>query len=171
MSTNLTSNINLFQPTGFKVVIDRQNYGNLEFFVQSFNHPGASCPAIETPYKRIAGIPMPGDKMEYGELSMEVLLDEDFSSYMEVYNWMLRHVQTEQVSKRGGLGVRPSSDQPTYADISLIALTSHNNANKTFKYIDCLPVAIGDIRFEAQNQSVEYVTFPASFRFSYFEIE
>jgi hypothetical protein len=114
---------------------------------------------------------MPGDKMEYGELSMEVLLDEDFSSYMEVYNWMLRHVQTEQISKRGGLGTGPSSDQPTYADISLVALTSHNNSNKTFKYIDCLPVAVGDIRFEAQNQSVEYVTFPVSFRFSYFEIE
>jgi hypothetical protein len=165
MSNNLTSNISLFQPTGFKVIIDRKNYGNLEFFVQSVSHPGATNPAIETSYKRISSIPQPGGQMEYGELTMDVMLDEDMNSYTEMYNWMLRLVNIEQVVSRR------VSDQPTYADIKVIALTGHNNPNKTFTYVDCIPVAIGDIRFEAQNQSVEFVTFPASFRFSYFNIE
>jgi hypothetical protein len=165
MSNNLTSNISLFQPTGFKVIIDRKNYGNLEFFVQSVSHPGATNPAIETSYKRISSIPQPGGQMEYGELTMDVMLDEDMNSYTEMYNWMLRLVNIEQVVSRR------VSDQPTYADIKVIALTGHNNPNKTFTYVDCIPVAIGDIRFEAQNQSVEFVTFPASFRFSYFDIE
>lgn len=165
MSNNLTDNINLFQPTGFRVIIDRKNYGNLEFFTQAVQHPGASCPAIETAISRIAGVPQPGGQMEYGELTMDVLLDEDFNSYTEMYEWLLRTAQIEQI------GRRPKTDQPTYADITLIALTSHNNANKKIKYVDALPVAVGDLRFEATNQSVEYVTFPASFRFSYFEIE
>jgi hypothetical protein len=165
MSNNLTSNISLFQPTGFKVIIDRKNYGNLEFFVQSVSHPGATNPAIETSYKRISSVPQPGGQMEYGELTMDVMLDEDMNSYTEMYNWMLRLVNIEQVVSRR------VSDQPTYADIKVIALTGHNNPNKTFTYVDCIPVAIGDIRFEAQNQSVEFVTFPASFRFSYFDIE
>jgi hypothetical protein len=165
MSNNLTSNISLFQPTGFKVIIDRKNYGNLEFFVQSVSHPGATNPAIETSYKRISSVPQPGGQMEYGELTMDVMLDEDMNSYTEMYNWMLRLVNIEQVVSRR------VSDQPTYADIKVIALTGHNNPNKTFTYVDCIPVAIGDIRFEAQNQSVEFVTFPASFRFSYFNIE
>jgi hypothetical protein len=165
MSNNLTSNISLFQPTGFKVIIDRKNYGNLEFFVQSVSHPGATNPAIETSYKRISSVPQPGGQMEYGELTMDVMLDEDMNSYTEMYNWMLRLVNIEQVVSRR------VSDQPTYADIKVIALTGHNNPNKTFTYVDCIPVAIGDIRFEAQNQSVEFVTFPASFRFSYLDIE
>ena len=165
MSNNLTSNINLFQPTGFKVIIDRKNYANLEFFVQSVNHPGAANPAIETSYKRIQSVPQPGGQMEYGELTMDVLLDEDFNSYVEVYNWMLRLVQTDQVT------TRRTSTQPTYADIVVTAMTSHNNKNKQFTYVDCIPVAIGDIQFQAQNQSVEYVTFPVSFRFSYFKID
>ena len=169
MSNNLTSNINLFQPTGFRVIIDRKNYANLEFFVQSVTHPGATNAALETPYKRISGVPMPGGTMTYGELTLEVLLDEDMNSYVEMYNWMLRLVNTEQVAVRDNFAGKTSST-PTYADIHITALTSHNNANKTFKYIDCVPVAVGDIRFEAQNQSVEYVTFPASFRFSYFDI-
>lgn len=169
MSNNLTSNINLFQPTGFKVMIDRKNYANLEFFVQSVSHPGASNPAVETAYKRVTGVPMPGNQMQYGELTMDVLLDEDLNSYIEMYNWLLKLVNNEQVQQRDNFrGQR--TDQPTYADIQITALTSHNNKNKTFKYVDAIPVAIGDIRFEAQNQSVEYVTFPASFRFSYFDI-
>lgn len=165
MSNNLTSNINLFQPTGFRVIIDRKNYANLEFFVQSVNHPGAANPAVETSYKRIQSVPQPGGQMEYGELTMDVLLDEDFNSYIEVYDWMLRLVQTDQIT------TRRTSAQPTYADIVVTALTSHNNKNKQFTYVDCIPVAIGDIQFQAQNQSVEYVTFPVSFRFSYFKID
>jgi hypothetical protein len=170
MSNNLTDNINLFQPTGFKVTIDRKNYSNLEFFVQSVNHPGAQNNPAETPFQRVAGVPLPGGSMTYGELTMDVLLDEDLNSYIEMYNWMLRLVNDEQVKVRDNFGGQTSST-PTYADILVSALTSHNNKNKTFKYIDAIPVAIGDIRFESQNQSVEYVTFPASFRFSYFDIE
>ena len=66
MSNSLTSNINLFQPTGFKVTIDRKNFGNLEFFVQSVNHPGASNAAVETSFRRVAGVPMPWNQMQYG---------------------------------------------------------------------------------------------------------
>ena len=169
MSNSLTSNINLFQPTGFKVTIDRKNFGNLEFFVQSVNHPGASNAAVETSFRRVAGVPMPGNQMQYGELTIEVLLDEDLNSYTEMYNWLLRLVNNEQVTARDNFAGKTST-VPTFADIHITALTSHNNKNKIFKYIDCVPVSVGDIRFEAQNQSVEYVTFPASFRFSYFDI-
>jgi len=169
MSSNLTSNINLFQPTGFKVVIDRQNFSNLTFFVQSITHPSASNPATETPYQRIQGVPMPGNQMQYGELVMDVLLDEDFNSYVEVYNWMLRLVNDEQIQRRDDFN-GGSTTQPTYSDIAVTALNSSNNKTKTFKYIDCIPTSIGDIRFEAQNQTVEYLIFPVSFRFSYFEI-
>jgi len=170
MASNLTTNFNLFQPTGFKVTIDRKNYANLEFFVQSVNHPGATNSPAEVAFQRVSGIPMPGNSMQYGELTMDIMLDEDLNSYIEMYNWMLRLVNNEQVEKRDTFSGQTSS-QPTYADIHVTALTSHNNKNKVFKYIDCIPVAIGDIRFEAQNQSVEYVSFPASFRFSYFDIK
>ena len=97
MSNNLTSNISLFQPTGFKVIIDRKNYSNLQFFVQSISHPGATNPAVETAFKRINSVPQPGGQMEYGELTMDVMLDEDMNSYTEMYNWMLRLVNVSKI--------------------------------------------------------------------------
>ena len=36
----LTTNFNYLQPTGFKLVIDRTNYPNLDYFVQDFTHAG-----------------------------------------------------------------------------------------------------------------------------------
>ena len=92
----LTDNINLFQPTGFKLIIDRKNYPNLEFFAQTVSHPGATLGAAEVPFSRIQSVPQPGDTLTFSELSVTILLDEDFNSYTEMYNWMIRMVNTEQ---------------------------------------------------------------------------
>ncbi len=43
----LTTNFNYLQPTGFKLVIDRTNYPNLEYFVQDFTHAGVIMNAAE----------------------------------------------------------------------------------------------------------------------------
>ena len=45
----LTDNKNLLQPTGFRVIVERENYGNLEFFAQAVSHPGATVSAVEIP--------------------------------------------------------------------------------------------------------------------------
>ena len=166
---NLSENINLFQPTSFRVVIDRQNYSNLRFFVQRVNHPGASNSPAEVPFSRIGGVPMPGNTMTYGSLTMDVLLDEDFKSYIEMYEWMLRLVNTKQVNARDAYS-RSSSPTATYSDIVITALSNSNNKNVEFKYRDCVPVSIGDVSMEATNSGVEFLTFNAEFRFSYFEI-
>ena len=169
MPIDCGDNANLFQPTGFRVIIDRQNYGTFQFFVAKVNHPGAQNPPSETPFRGKTSVPFPGNFMNYGELSMDVLLDEDFESYKEIYNWMLRHVNESKVQESWN---RTSSEESptTFADIHVTALTHANNKNVEFRYKDCIPVSLGDVPFDAQNQSVEYVSFPVSFRFSYFEI-
>ena len=43
-STTGLSNINLLQPTSFKLIIDRKNFPNLEFFCQSVAHPAIDIP-------------------------------------------------------------------------------------------------------------------------------
>ena len=59
---------------------------------------------------------------------------------------------------------------PTYSDITVSILSSHNNKTKEIKYIDCIPIALGDITFESTATGTEFVTFAISFRFSYFDL-
>ncbi len=77
----LTANFNYLQPTSFKLTLDRTNYPNLEFFCQSFVHPGMIMNSVEVPYKKIAGVPFIGDKLTFNELQANILLDEDMKSY------------------------------------------------------------------------------------------
>lgn len=165
----LTDNINLFQPTGFKLIINRKNYPNLEFFAQSVSHPGVNLNAAEVPFSRISSVPMPGDTLTFGELNANILLDEDLNGYQEMYNWMVRLVNEKHVSAYDATVTE--GIEPTFNDITVLALTSHNNTNKKIRYVDATPSSMGDIQFEASNSGVEYLTFPISFRFSYFVIE
>ena len=56
---DLTENFNYLQPTSFKLVIDRKNFPNLEFFCQQVTHPGNTnkkkliIPSAEIPVRRM----------------------------------------------------------------------------------------------------------------------
>jgi hypothetical protein len=162
----LTTNINYLQPTGFKVVIDRKKFGNLEFFAQSIDHPNVSISAADIPFRR-ANLHIAGDKLTYGELSANIIIDESMSAYTEMYDWVKRLVEEENTTK---YDVRLTGNPTTDIDISVIVLSSNNNAVKTIKYVGCVPVDIGSVRFESTASDIQYLTFPVTFKFTYFEI-
>ena len=161
----LTSNLNYLQPTGFKVIIDRTRYPNLEYFVQSVSHPGASLTPIELPVRRITSVPLAGDKMTFSEVGFDIILDENMTSYKEMCDWMTRIVNEGEVSA----GERDTK-KPTYAHITLSVLSSHNNTVQKIRYLDCVPTSLGAIEFQSTSGDTTFVTFNASFRFSQFEI-
>ena len=161
------STVSLLQPTAFKLTIDRQYYANLEFFAQSVLHPAMTMGAAEVPYKRIGSVPFPGDKLTFGEMTSIIIIDEDLNAYTEMYNWMQRLVETDYQTP----GDRTETNPPSTADITVSVLSSHNNQTRQIRYLDCIPTLLGDISFEATTGDVEFLTFPVSFRFSYFEIK
>ena len=163
----LTTNINYLQPTSFKLVLDRKNYPNLEFFCQSVTHPGMFMSSVEVPYQKLAGVPFPGDKLTLNELSANVILDEDMQGYEEIYKWMRRNLD---IPLRSPI-TRTLTAVPTYADITLHILSSHNNTTKQVVYNECFPVSLGDIQFESTSEGSTFITFSVSFRFTYFDLK
>ena len=81
----LTANKNYLQPSGFRVIIDRENYPNLEFFAQSVNHPDVSIAGTNLPFRRIENVNMPGDTISFSELTVSFILDEDMKAYTEKF--------------------------------------------------------------------------------------
>ena len=122
--------------------------------------------SVEVPYQKITGIPFIGDKLTFNELQANIILDEDLTSYDEMYSWMRRNLDIEMVTPTQ----RTSDQPPAMSDISLSILSSHNNTTKQVRYIDCIPTALTDIQFESTTGGESYITFGASFRFSYFEL-
>jgi len=164
----LTSNQNYLQPSGFRVIIDRENYPNLEYFAQSVNHPDVTLPVVANPFRRIENVSMPGDTLSYSELSVTFILDENLKGYIELYNWMEKLVNEEFVGE-GPRSRKVNPEIPTQADISLSILSSHNNQTKRVLYKACTPTSLSGLQFSSIAGNVEYLTYDASFSFTGFE--
>lgn len=152
--SNLTNNFNLLSNVGFKLVINSHEFANTEFFVVSASLPSVSINEAPAPFRNQSGF-VPGEKMEFDTFNVRVAIDEDFASYTEIFNWIHSHTNQNDLK---------------VADISLIVMTSHNNANKTFTFINAFPTNIGSVEFNAQAQDVEYAYVDVTFRYDYFKI-
>lgn len=162
---DLTTNLNYLQPTSFKLLIDRQHYPNLEFFAQSVTHPSQQMAHVEVPFRKVS-VPQPGDTLQFGELTADIILDEDMNSYTEMFNWMRRNLDNLTKSPLN----RTSRDAYSSADITLSILSSHNNQIRQIRYIDAFPTDLGSVQFQSTGAGTDYLTFTASFRFTYFEL-
>lgn len=161
---DLTTNVNYMQPTGFKIVINRVHFPNIAFFATSVVHPDMNLQSNVVAYKRVDQR-LAGDKLEFGDLSMNLIMDEDMLAYQELYDWMTSLVDNARKPQH----LKNDTQTPIEADISLITMSSHNNGQKRFIYKDAVPTSLGNISFETAAGD-QFLTFPVSFSFSYFEI-
>ena len=153
---SLTNNKNFLQPTGFRIIIERDRYANLEFFSQSVTHPGSTVNAVEIGIPRIQGMPMAGDTINYGDLSLTLILDEDLSAYKEMQNWL-----EECVYKKG---------ETVNHDVTVIILNSHNNSCGKIRYKNAIPTQLGSIELTSTTGDISYISFDVTFRFTEFEL-
>ena len=166
-NSTLTTNTSYLQPTGFKLVMDRRNYPNLEYFAQSIVHPGVSTPPAEVPYRNVSQLAFAGDKLEFTELSCTMIMDEDMKGYQEMLDWMNRIVQTPARSARQVLNNDAGSHE---ADITISVLSSSNNVTRQIRYINAVPTSLGEVMFESTVGDIQYITYQVSFRFDYFNL-
>ncbi len=89
-TNNLTTNLNLLAPTGFRLTINREKFANTEFFVTSFSLPSLNLGETQVNYKNALGY-APGETLTFDSLSMRLAIDEGMESYSELLNWMVRN--------------------------------------------------------------------------------
>lgn len=149
------------QPSGFRVIISKQNYPYLSFMAQQIQHPSLEINAAEVPFRRMQSVPFIGDAITNNQLTVDAIIDENMQVYTEVYTWMQRHIETpHQLNEGSGLA--------DYNDIRVEVLSSSNNTVKTIKYNNAFPVSLGDIQLASTSEDA-FITFPITFRFDYFE--
>ena len=163
-TTSTFDGSNFLQPTGFKIIINRKRFKNIEFFAQSVNHPSVSLGVATQPYQR-TNVFFPGDKLEYGELTVQAIIDENLNVYEEIYDWMKQLVETNRVTPSS----RQLDSQDSYEyDMRIILLTSNNTELRTFDYKDTFPINLGDMVLASSVSSVQYITLPITFKYTTF---
>ena len=166
--TNLTSNINLLAPTGFKLTINREKFANTEFFITSFQIPDISVTPVEQGYRGMFYYDN-GEARRFGDLNVRFAIDENMLNYVEIYNWIERNSaaqQSDSPKKVTKSGVKKIETH----DMILSVMTSHNNINKQFRFKDAFPINLGGVAFSTQASDVEYLQADVSFRYTDFDL-
>jgi hypothetical protein len=158
--------VSILQPTGFRVLIDRKNYPNFEFFAQSVAHPGVDINPAQVPFRR-ADVHFPGDKLTFPPVNFTVIMDENMGSYTELYEWIERMVEVPLKDKRT---LNDTTNIPLIGDVTVMVLTSHNNQNKQIKYYGAFPTNLSTISLDAAAGDVPPITYTVDFRFDYWKI-
>ena len=159
--STLTTNVNFLQQVNFKLTIQRPSFTNLEYYCTSVNLPSVTMGEVKDNYRNQQGY-FPGDTLAYDTLRLKFMVDENMANYTEAYNWMLLNATPNQIPT--------DSAPPSRSDLILSVLTSKNTFNKQFQFRDAFPTSIGELAFNAQAQSVEYISCEMTLRFNNFVI-
>lgn len=152
----LAENQSFANPSGFRLVIDNLKYPNAQYSVQLASIPDLSVPGAEfrTPKRNIL---LSADKLEYAPLSLTFLVDETFTNYQEIHDWMF-----------GMVGQNDFGERKT-RDLTLIIYNSSNNVVKEIQFVDAHPTSLSSLPFEVTNETVNYLTASVEFNYSYYK--
>ena len=162
----------------------------VEFTCQTANIPGVTLGegVMPTPLK---DIPIPGDKLSFGSLDINFLVDENLNNYKEIHDWLLgigfpqNHTQFQNLqatgadrfpgSTRSTTVVDSSTPQPLkeggiYSDATLTVLNSKNIAKTEIRFQNVYPTSLGGLSYDIKLADVDYLQAPVSFAYMYYEI-
>jgi hypothetical protein len=175
-------------PTQFRFVIGQ--LPKVEFFTVGTNLPGITLSeAIQnTPFKDIS---MPGNKLEYEDLSVTFIVDEYLENYTSMHEWLTAFgfpknreqfstfrsttsnapTDTRGSSKDiGDVGVSTAM-RGMFSDATLVVLSNKNNPIVQVNYADIFPTSLSALEFNQNATDVEYLQATATFKYKLYEIE
>lgn len=177
--TQQITNRNFLSPVGFKFTLTKAP--KVAFFCQQAGLPELSLGIANQP-SYLKDVPVPGDKLEYGDLSITFLVDENLENYMSIHNWLLGLGFPEsgdqfeelvsdpnEVSRYGRNQAQPDYNQQ-YSDGSLIILSSMFNPLHTVRFKDLFPYSLTGLDFDATSTDTDYFTATVSFKYTYYTI-
>jgi hypothetical protein len=171
---NQIQNRNFLAPVGFKFTLNRAP--KVAFFSNSANIPDISLGvAIQPNY--LNDIPVPGDKMEFGDFTLRFLVDENLENYLEIQNWMRGLGYPESLKEiYEWQNTNEKFEQPNrsqmnlYSDGTLIVLNSNQNLNFQVVFKSMFPYSLSTLDFDATDQDIQYLTADVSFKYMLYNI-
>ena len=174
-------------PTQFRFVIGQ--LPKVEFFTVGTNLPGITLSeAIQnTPFKDIS---MPGNKLEYEDLSVTFIVDEYLENYTSMHEWLTAfgfpknreqfstfrsttsNAPTDTKGSNKDIGVvgATTAIRGMFSDATLVVLSNKNNPIVQVNYADVFPTSLSALDFNQSATDVEYLQATATFKYKLYEI-
>ena len=166
-------NRNFLSPTGFKFALKRSP--GVAFFCNQANIPSLDLGVAEQP-SYLKDIPIPGDKMQFGDLNLRFLVDEDLVNFMEIQNWIRglgfpeSLAEFQELKEQAILGAMGKSTEDVYSDGTLQILSSNLIPKFQVVFSDLFPYSLSTVTFDATDTDIDYFTADVSFKYTMYTI-
>ena len=168
------SNRNFLSPVGFKFSLKRAP--GVAFFCNQANIPSLDLGIAEQP-TWLKNIDVPGDKIQFGDLTLRFLVDEDLVNYMELQRWIRGLGYPEDMDefrKIEGEAVMPGNfgnkGDDIYSDGTLQILSSNLVPAFQVVFTDLFPYTLSTVMFDATDTDIEYFTADVSFKYTIYNL-
>jgi hypothetical protein len=125
------------------------------------NIPGFNLGQIELA-RPVVKDKRPGEQLEYNDLSVTVLCDEDLQAFQDIYSSIILSANPNT----GDLEI----EQNTF-DCYMFLLTNKNNVQKKLHFYNAYFKAVSDIQLETTTTEGEQVTFTVDLGYSFYNFE
>ena len=167
-------NRNFLSPTGFKFNLKRSP--GVAFFCNSANIPDLNF-GVATQPTYLRDIPTPGDKIDFGDLQLRFLVDENLKNYMEIQNWIRGLGYPEEVQEFRDLaaegiikGAYVKDRQNIYSDGTLQILSNNLVPKFQVNFKDLFPTSLTTLTFDATDTDIQYFTANVEFKYTMYNV-
>ena len=169
---NAPSNSAHLNPSAYKFNI--RLIPNTTFFVQTANLPALSYSPSQVPGP-FATINLVGGTLEYEDLMVTFIVDEDLTNWLEIFNWMIaitapKNFEQYKNRKESNENLRiDHGDLITSAE--LITLTNNKNPNMQIIFDDVFPISLSEIQFDVTHTENTTITATVVFKYTTYRVE
>lgn len=132
----------LFKVSNFRILLKDQVF--TELTVQQANIPGVTVGQLDMQFQAMHD-KRPGDSIEFNDLQIRCLVDEDLKAYTEILKYLFRFTHDPDTNVLNVV--------PCIFDATMLLTTNKNNVQHTLRFHDAWIKSIGDI--DVTNASAE----------------
>ena len=108
---DLPDNLSYLAPTQFELLIKK--LPNTKYFSTGVNVPSVSVAEVQQPTNLGRNVLIPGDKINFGEITVTFIVDENMENWTELYQWMSQITSSTDPEKyRSLVGAARRADLP-----------------------------------------------------------
>ena len=173
MKLQQVSNRNFLSIIGFKFSLNR--CPKVDFLCNSANLPSVNLGFAEQA-TYLKNIPVPGDKLQYDDLRISFMVDEDMENYLQIYQWITSLGFPESIGQYSELLANktvindPSDPQNERSDGNIQILNSNLLPSVLIKFKDLFPVSLSGVPFNATAEDQQYFTAEATFKYTIYDV-
>ena len=115
---------------------------------------------------------MPGDKLQYDDLRITFMVDEDMENYLQLYQWMTSLGFPESLAE--SIPLDPNEEDllmGARSDGTLLVYNSSFQPIAKIFFRDMFPSALTPVPFSADATDINYIMATVTFKYTIFNVE